>query len=112
MAMLLLPLSASLWAQEKDKPDYNFESVKNLDIFHSLYRELYLYYVDEIAPEKTIKTAIDKMLEGRDPYTVYIPEVWWNWRAYPTGWRLCDDYRPVRKFACRKGWDYRWRQDS
>ncbi len=74
VAMLLLPLSASLWAQEKDKPDYNFESVKNLDIFHSLYRELYLYYVDEIDPEKTIKTAIDKMLEGLDPYTVYIPE--------------------------------------
>ena len=77
VAMLLLPLSASLWAQEKDKPDYNFESVKNLDIFHSLYRELYLYYVDEIDPEKTIKTAIDKMLEGLDPYTVYILFIFW-----------------------------------
>lgn len=60
--------------QKNDQSDYNFESVKNLDIFHSLYRELYLYYVDQLEPEKLIKTAIDKMLEGLDPYTVYIPE--------------------------------------
>lgn len=58
---------------QSDK-DYNFESAKNLDIFHSLYRELYLNYVDQIDPEKLIKTAIDKMLESLDPYTVYIPE--------------------------------------
>lgn len=66
-------LGKPLFAQENDK-DYNFESAKNLDIFHSLYKELYLYYVDPIDPEKLIKTGIDKMLEGLDPYTVYIPE--------------------------------------
>lgn len=74
---LLLVFAMPMPAQEKqknDQTDYNFESVKNLDIFHSLYRELYLYYVDQLEPEKLIKTAIDKMLEGLDPYTVYIPE--------------------------------------
>lgn len=74
---LALVFAMPMRAQEKqknDQTDYNFESVKNLDIFHSLYRELYLYYVDQLEPEKLIKTAIDKMLEGLDPYTVYIPE--------------------------------------
>lgn len=69
----ILPYANSMRAQENDT-DYNFESVKNLDIFHSLYKELYLYYVDQVDPDKLIKTAIDKMLEGLDPYTVYIPE--------------------------------------
>lgn len=54
--------------------DNSFEIVKNLDIYTSLFRELNLYYVDEIEPGKTIKTSIDKMLESLDPYTNYIPE--------------------------------------
>lgn len=76
LAVAMLVSANTMQAQSKDEgtTDYNFESVKNLDIFHSLYKELYLYYVDPIEPEKLIKTAIDKMLEGLDPYTVYIPE--------------------------------------
>ena len=52
----------------------NFEIVKNLDIFYSLFRELNSYYVDETEPEKLIKTGIDAMLESLDPYTTFIPE--------------------------------------
>lgn len=52
----------------------NFELVKNLDIFYTLFRELNSYYVDEINPEKLIKTGIDAMLESLDPYTSFIPE--------------------------------------
>ncbi|MFC0876999.1 S41 family peptidase [Saccharicrinis sp. FJH2] len=52
----------------------NFEIAKNLDIYYSLFRELDLFYVDSIEPEKLIKTSIDDMLEQLDPYTVYIPE--------------------------------------
>lgn len=54
--------------------DENFETVKNLDIFYSLYKELNLYYVDPIVPGDIIKTGIDAMLKSLDPYTVYIPE--------------------------------------
>jgi carboxyl-terminal processing protease len=54
--------------------DNNFETVKNLDIFYSLYKELNLYYVDPIEPGDIIKKGIDAMLESLDPYTVYIPE--------------------------------------
>lgn len=52
----------------------SFEVSKNLDIFYTTYRELNLFYVDEIDPGKIIKTGIDAMLESLDPYTVYIPE--------------------------------------
>ncbi|MCF0206548.1 MAG: S41 family peptidase [Bacteroidales bacterium] len=74
ISVLMILASLNTQAQDDKKTDYNFESAKNLDIFHSLYNELYLNYVDEINPEKLIKTGIDKMLEGLDPYTVYIPE--------------------------------------
>ncbi|TRX71683.1 S41 family peptidase [Carboxylicivirga sp. M1479] len=52
----------------------NFDVIKNLDIFYTLFRELNSYYVDETNPEKLISTGIDNMLESLDPYTTYIPE--------------------------------------
>lgn len=54
--------------------DNNFETVKHLDIFYSVYKELNLYYVDPIVPGDIIKIGIDAMLKSLDPYTVYIPE--------------------------------------
>jgi carboxyl-terminal processing protease len=52
----------------------DFRIAKNLDIFFSLFRELNTFYVDEINPEKVIKTSIDNMLKSLDPYTVYYAE--------------------------------------
>ncbi len=52
----------------------NFEIAKNLDIYYSLFRELNAFYVDDIDPNKLVKTSIDKMLESLDPYTNYISE--------------------------------------
>jgi carboxyl-terminal processing protease len=52
----------------------DFRIAKNLDIFFSLFRELNTFYVDEIDPEKVIKSGIDNMLKTLDPYTVYFPE--------------------------------------
>lgn len=54
--------------------DNYFEVSKNLDIYATMFRELNLYYVDEINPGDLMKTSIDEMLESLDPYTVYIPE--------------------------------------
>jgi len=65
-------ISVSFVAANTD--NRNFEIVKNLDIFYSLFRELNSYYVDETDPEKLIKTGIDAMLETLDPYTTFIPE--------------------------------------
>ncbi len=54
--------------------DKNFQIAKNLDIYYTLFRELNLFYVDEVDPNKLVKTSIEKMLESLDPYTNYIPE--------------------------------------
>jgi len=54
--------------------DNYFEVSKNLDIFATMFRELNIYYVDEIKPGDLMKKGIDSMLETLDPYTDYIPE--------------------------------------
>ncbi len=54
--------------------DKEFEIVKSLEIFYSLFNELNRFYVDETKPDKLIKSAIDGMLTSLDPYTTYIPE--------------------------------------
>ncbi|MDE6074350.1 MAG: S41 family peptidase [Muribaculaceae bacterium] len=47
---------------------------RNLDIFTSIYKELQTAYVDSIDVNKSMRTAIDAMLNRIDPYTEYIPE--------------------------------------
>jgi len=54
--------------------DKEFEIVKNLDIFYSLFNELNRFYVDDTKPDKLIESAIDGMLTSLDPYTSFIPE--------------------------------------
>jgi len=54
--------------------DNYFEVSKNLEIFATLYRELNIFYVDEVQPGDMMKTGIDAMLESLDPYTNYITE--------------------------------------
>lgn len=51
-----------------------FEIAKNLDIFATLFKEVNALYVDDVNPNKLVKTGIDAMLESLDPYTNYIPE--------------------------------------
>lgn len=54
--------------------DSYFEINKNIEIFTTLYREVQTYYVDEVEPNKFVKTGIDAMLKSLDPYTNYISE--------------------------------------
>ncbi len=54
--------------------DNDFEYVKNMDIFASLFKEVNLYYVDSVDPSKMMKKGIDEMLNSLDPYTNFIPE--------------------------------------
>jgi len=58
----------------KAQTDNYFETSKNLEIFTDLYKELDVFYVDEINSGDLMKTAIDEMLSSLDPYTNYIPE--------------------------------------
>jgi len=68
LALLAFPIFFTAFS------DKDFELVKNLDIYHTLMRELNLLYVDETDPGEMVKTSIDGMLRTLDPYTVYIPE--------------------------------------
>ena len=52
----------------------NFLLSKYLDIFHSVFRELDMMYVDTIDVANAIETGIHAMLSDLDPYTVYYPE--------------------------------------
>lgn len=57
-----------------NRDEKNFEVAKNLDIYHTLFRELNMFYVDDVNPNKLVKTSIDEMLSSLDPYTNYISE--------------------------------------
>jgi carboxyl-terminal processing protease len=47
---------------------------KNLDIFAALYKEININYVEDTDPGTLMRTGIDSMLDGLDPYTEYVPE--------------------------------------
>lgn len=70
--MLLPMLCIALMAFKGDKR--NFLISKNLDIFHAVFRELDMMYVDSIDASKVINDGIHAMLSKLDPYTVYYPE--------------------------------------
>lgn len=65
-------LSFSLFAFRAD--DRYFEIQKNLDIFTTLYKEVNMFYVDEVNPNTLMRKGIESMLSSLDPYTNYIPE--------------------------------------
>ena len=69
---LVAVIGLSFYSFTRDQK--NFEVAKNLDIYHTLFRELNMFYVDEVNPNELIKTSIDKMLVSLDPYTNYISE--------------------------------------
>ena len=61
-SVALISLSFLVTQESRD-----FRIGKNLDIFFSMFRELNTFYVDEINPDKIIKTGIDDMLSSLDP---------------------------------------------
>ena len=71
---MALPLGMALMtAAALSKDDY-FEMSKQLEIMQSAFRELNLFYVDELAPGELMETGIKAMLADLDPYTRYFPE--------------------------------------
>jgi len=72
-SILLVILIAGLFSFNNPNERY-FEITRNLDIFSTLFKEVNAYYVDEVNPNKLMKTGIDAMLASLDPYTNYIPE--------------------------------------
>jgi len=69
--VIILGLTAMSFTRPAER---YFEIAKNLDIFASLFKEVNALYVDEVNPNKLMRTGIDAMLNSLDPYTNYIPE--------------------------------------
>ncbi len=72
--ILFVLVSISLFAFNFSQNEKLFQIAKNLDVFATLFREVNIYYVDDVDPSKLIKKGIDAMLEDLDPYTTFIPE--------------------------------------
>lgn len=70
--LILLVLTATTAVGQTKKN--NFEIAKSIDIYNNVLRQLNMYYVDEIDPAELNESAINAMLEGLDPYTVFITE--------------------------------------
>ena len=68
-----LPLLGLLVAAVPLRENY-FELSKQLEIMNALFRELNIFYVDEIQPGELMETGIDAMVSSLDPYTIYYPE--------------------------------------
>jgi carboxyl-terminal processing protease len=66
----ILMLAVCTWSFKDDL----FQLSKNLDVFASVYKEVNINYVDDINSAKMIKTGVDAMLDGLDPYTEFVPE--------------------------------------
>jgi len=71
ITLIIIAFAAGLVSFNEDR---DFKLLKNLDIYYSLFRELNVFYVDDIEPEKLVEISITEMLQSLDPYTVYIPE--------------------------------------
>lgn len=74
LGVLLLIAGATTFWGFKSGDSRSFQVAKNLDIFNSVVKELDLFYVDTLNPNKTIREGIDAMLYSLDPYTEYYPE--------------------------------------
>ena len=47
-----------------------FEIAKQIDIYTTVFKELNMYYIDEVNPAKLTHKSINHMLQSLDPYTV------------------------------------------
>ena len=69
----VLLLGSVFFAFNKED-DRNFQIIKSLDVFNSVFKELDMFYVDSIDPKEVVEYGIRAMLAKTDPYTEYYPE--------------------------------------
>ena len=70
--LTILTVCFSVIASADDK--HRLHLARQLSIYNNIIKELNLFYVDSIMPEKMINKSIDAMLRNLDPYTEYYPE--------------------------------------
>lgn len=67
-AVLLLLATSAV-----ESPD-GFKMGRNMEVMVNMLRDLSLFYVDDVDPDKLLRDAAAGMTSGLDPYTVYISE--------------------------------------
>lgn len=72
--LLICLAAAGLFAFKGFEDNKYFEIIKNLEIFTNAYKEINHGYVDELDPGKLMRSGMDAMLGGLDPFTNYISE--------------------------------------
>lgn len=70
---ILLVFAVSIAISFSFKSDF-FEVAKQIEIYNTLFKELNMYYMNEINPAELTTKAIKNTLEGLDPYTNYYNE--------------------------------------
>ena len=71
--ILVVFLSATIFLSFSQKSKF-FEIAKQIEIYNSLFKELNMYYVDEINPAQLTDKAIKNTLKDLDPYTNFYNE--------------------------------------
>jgi len=67
-----LLLMAAKPVKQVGNPDFNLG--RDMEILFNTYRDLSLFYVDSVPPDKLLNDAIEGMTSNLDPYTEYMPE--------------------------------------
>jgi len=70
-ALALIVFMSSSYSPLNDK---FFEIMKAIEVYTNVYKEVNTYYVDDIEPNKLMRTGIEAMVSSLDPYTNYISE--------------------------------------
>ena len=71
LGLALVGLTATTLSPVNDK---FFEIMKAIEVYTNVYKELNTYYVDDLEPNRLMRTGIEAMVESLDPYTNYISE--------------------------------------
>ncbi len=79
LALLIYIIGVTISASAADtdrqrEKNHNFEVLRQLETFSSIYKQLDMMYVDTLDPEVTVGEGIKRMLRSLDPYTEYYPE--------------------------------------
>lgn len=67
-------LTATAQTTHRAQQHAELDIAKSMEVMMSVFRDVNLFYVDSVKPEKMVSDAMGGMLTQLDPYTEYIPE--------------------------------------
>lgn len=74
IALAVSCLTATAQTTHREQQHAELDIAKSMEVMTSVFREVNLFYVDSVKPDKMVSDAMNGMLTQLDPYTEYIPE--------------------------------------